>query len=186
MFVDDKEVAAHHYIQTTIEGEKTMTPEPEYRIVLLADRPEHAAGVAERIYQLWGRLIAADTGMSASAYTEVIRRRAVTDRVPLTLIALAGDALVGAVSLKQDEASTAADLSPWIGGLLVDEALRGKGLGRALLAKAEATAAGLGYSWLYLSCVPDMQHFYERQGWVLMQRTLSFGDEVALMKKGLS
>lgn len=158
----------------------------EYQIIPLADHPAHAAGVAERTYRLWGRLIAEDTGVSASEFTEVIRSRAVIHRVPLTLIALAGDELVGAVSLKKDEPTTAENLSPWIGGLLVDEFWRGKGLGRALLAAAEATAVRLGYSTLYLSCEPDVEHFYERSGWALVRRTHSCGDEVALMKKRLT
>jgi predicted N-acetyltransferase YhbS len=156
------------------------------RILPLASHPEHAAGVAQRTYALWGRLIHEDTGMSALEFTEVIRSRAVSDRVPLTLIALAGDELAGAVSLKQQEASTDASLSPWIGGLLVDEAWRGKGLGAALLKEAEATAATLGYAELYLSCEPDVEHFYARSGWTLMRRTLSCGNEVALMKKRLA
>lgn len=155
------------------------------RILPLADHPEHAAGVAERIYQLWGRLIHDDTGMSATEFTEVIRGRAVTDRVPLTLIALAGDELVGTVSLKREEASTAAELSPWIGGLLVDPAWRGKRLGAALLREAESMAARLGYAALYLSCEPAVEHFYVQQGWHVMLRTRSCGDDVALMTKRL-
>lgn len=158
----------------------------KYQIIPLADHPAHAAGVAERIYQLWGRLIVEDTGMSAAEFTEVIRSRAVHDRVPMTLIALAGDELVGAVSLKEHERTTAENLSPWIGGLLVDDPWRGKGLGKALLAAAEATAVRLGYSSLYLSCEPDVEYFYERSGWVLVHRTLSCADEVALMTKHLS
>ena len=158
----------------------------EYRIVPLAEYPEHAVGVAEQTYDAWGRLIFEDTGLSASGFTEVIRSRAVSDRVPLTLIALAGDELVGSVSLKQDEGATAANLSPWVGGLLVVMAWRGKGLGAALLAAAELTAARLGYSWLYWSCEPNVEHFYTHLGWELMRRTLSCGDEVALMKKRLT
>ncbi len=154
-------------------------------ILPLASHPGYSAAVAERTYRLWGRLIHEDTGMSATEFARVIADRAVTDRVPLTLIALAGEALVGTVSLKQHEASTNADLSPWIGGLLVDEAWRGKGLGAALLAQAEAAAARLGYPVLYLSCEPDVEHFYEQLGWELMQRQLSCGDQVALMKKRL-
>lgn len=157
----------------------------EYHIIPLADRPAHAAGVAARAWQLWGRLIADDTGMSADEFTDVIRSRAVRDRVPLTLIALAGDALVGTVSLKAHEASTAAGLSPWIGGLLVDDAWRGKGLGNALLAAAEAAAVRLGHASLYLSCEPDLEQFYTRAGWTLVRRTLSCGDDVALMEKRL-
>ena len=158
----------------------------DVKILPLASCPDYSAAVAERTYRLWGRLIHEDTGMSATEFGKVIEGRAVTDRVPLTLIALAGEALVGTVSLKQYEATTDAGLSPWIGGLLVDDAWRGKGLGAALLAQAEATAAALGYPVLYLSCEPDIEHFYEKLGWELMQRKLSCGDEVALMKKRLS
>ena len=158
----------------------------EYQIIPLADNPAHAPGVAERTYQLWGHLIYEDTGMSASEFAEVIRSRAVRHHVPLTLIALAGDDLIGTVSLKEHEATTDEKLSPWIGGLLVDETWRGKGLGTALLAEAEATAVALGYSSLYLSCEADVEHFYQHLGWTLMRRTLSCGDEVALMKKRLT
>lgn len=157
-----------------------------FRIIPLAHSPEHAAGVAERIYALWGRLIHEDTGMSADEFIEVIRGRAVTDRVPLTLIALSGDALVGMVSLKRHEDTTAPGLSPWISGLLVDDAWRGKGLGAALLGEAEAMAATLGYPALYLSCEPQVEDFYARSGWTLIRRTLSCGNDVALMKKPLA
>lgn len=159
--------------------------EMAYQITALASHPEHAEGVAARTYQLWGHLIHEDTGMSAAEFTEVVRSRAVTDSVPLTLIALEGGALVGSVSLKKAEASTAAELTPWIGGLLVDEALRGRGLGKALLAEAEVAAARLGYPWLYLSCEPHVEPFYERLGWTLLRRATSCGDEVAIMRKEL-
>lgn len=158
----------------------------EYDIVPLARYPEHVDGVAERTYGLWGRLIHEDTGMSLREFTEVIRGRAVEDRVPLALVALAGDQLIGSVSLKEQEAATAAGLSPWIGGLLVDETWRGKGVGVALLAGAEAAAARLGHPWLHLSCKPEVEHFYARAGWELMHRTVSLGDEVAVMRKRLA
>ena len=115
----------------------------------------------------------------------MIRERAVTDRVPLSLIALAGEELVGTVSLKQHEDSTAPNLSPWIGGLVVDEGWRGKGLGAALLRAAESTAVMLEYAELYLSCEPEVEQFYARLGWELMLRTRSCGSEVALMRKRL-
>lgn len=156
-----------------------------HQVTALAKHPEHIEGVAERTYRLWGHLIREDTGMTAVEYIEVVRSRAVTDSVPLTLIALEGDALVGSVSLKKHEASSAPDLTPWIGGLLVDEAMRGKGLGKALLVEAEAAAARLGYPWLYLSCERHVEPFYERLGWTLLKRAISCGDEVAIMKKKL-
>lgn len=157
-----------------------------YQVNALALHPEHIEGVAERTYQLWGHLIREDTGMSATEYVEVVRGRAVTDSVPLTLVALEGDKLVGSVSLKKHEASSAADLTPWIGGLLVDEAMRGKGLGKALMEEAEKAAARLGYPCLYLSCESHVEPFYERLGWTLLKRAISCGDEVAIMKKKLA
>ena len=158
----------------------------EYQIFPLASYPHYSGAVAERTYRLWGRLIYEDTGMSASDFIQVVQSRAVTDRIPLTLIALAGDELAGMVSLKQHEAITDAALSPWIGGLLVEDAWRGKGLGAALLAQAEAAAIGLGHPVLYLSCEADVEHFYARLGWECMARKQSCGDEVAVMKKRLA
>jgi len=157
-----------------------------YQILPLARCPEHAEGVAERTYKLWGHLIYEDTGMSLLEFTDVIRARAVEDRVPLTLIALVEDKLIGTVSLKEREDTTAESLSPWIGGLLVDEAWRGKGIGAALLTGAEAAATRLGSPWLHLSCEPEVEHFYVQAGWELMVRTTSCGDEVAVMRKRLA
>jgi GNAT superfamily N-acetyltransferase len=157
----------------------------EFFIAPLAQHQHHVEGVAERIYRLWGRLIHEDSGMSAAEYTEVVRSRAVLDRVPTTLVALAADTLVGTVSLKQEETTTAAGLSPWVGGLLVDEGWRARGVGKALLEKAEATAARLGYPFLHLSCEPEVEHFYQRLGWEVLRHTVSCGDKVALMRKRL-
>jgi len=124
--------------------------------------------------------------MSSIEFTDAIRRRAVEDRVPLALVALVGDELIGTVSLKEREDTTAEVLTPWIGGLLVDEAWRGKGIGAALLAGAKAAAARIGYPWLHLSCEPDVEQFYVQAGWELLLRTTSCGDEVAVMRKALA
>ena len=158
----------------------------EYQILPLARCPEHAEGVAERIYKLWGHLIHADTGMSLLEFTGVIRGRAVEDRVPLTLIALVDDKLIGTVSLKEREDTTAEGISPWVGGLVVDHGWRAKGIGAALLARAEAAASRLGFPCLYLSCEPKVEHFYAQAGWEIMVRTTSCGDEVAVMRKRLA
>jgi GNAT superfamily N-acetyltransferase len=116
----------------------------------------------------------------------VVRSRAVRDRIPLTLLALTDGELVGQVSIKIEEPYVIEGLSPWIGGLLVKDNWRGRGTGKALLSEVERVAAELEVEVMYLTCEADAEPFYERMGWRVLERTVSLGDEVAVMYKNLA
>ncbi len=70
--------------------------------------------------------------------------RAVKDRLPITIVALSGDALAGTGSIKLSEPGTKAGLSPWLAGMYVKEEFRHAGVGTMLVRALESKAKELG------------------------------------------
>ena len=88
-------------------------------------------------------------------WVEATRREAGRDRLPFTLVAVddAG-AVVGVIGLGEFDQDDLRDHSPWLLGMVVDPAWRGRRVGQALLAGLEARAAGLGYQQLWVATDP--------------------------------
>ncbi|MEQ1941470.1 GNAT family N-acetyltransferase [Mesorhizobium sp. VNQ89] len=57
---------------------------------------------------------------------------------------------IGSVLLVPNELDAAHDLTPWLAGLVVAEAHRGKGIGSALVSAVERQAAACGVETLHL------------------------------------
>ena len=150
-------------------------------IEYLADHPHHAETIARWVFEEWGSL---RPDLTLAKVTADFRDRAVKDRIPLALIAIQGDEVIGCMNLKESEELTLPGLSPWIGAVYVRPDRRGMGIGAELIRAAEAVARSLGVSMLYLSAT-DAEGFYERLGWKVHARCLSQGEEVAVMVRQL-
>jgi len=110
--------------------------------------------------------------------------------IPGTLIALADGLPVGVVCLVAEDMpgyAPAARLTPWVKGLYVIPAARGREHGERLTRRCEAWAATLGHDALYLYTEHGSaaQALYERLGW----QTISTGHYedifVSLMRTSL-
>lgn len=111
--------------------------------------------------------------------------RAVSYRLPLTLIALDGSDLIGTGGIKLTEPGTKPGLSPWLAGMYVKPAFRSSGTGALLVEALESEASALGVGTLYLS-VGSAPGFYKRLGWTGLERLTSYGvKDVVLMVKSL-
>lgn len=85
--------------------------------------------------------------------------------LPCTLVALdEAGAPLGSVSLLLEDPPGGPEHAPWLANLYVREDFRGRGLGRALLARASAEAFDMGHAYLHL-WTRDQAPFYERRGW---------------------
>ena len=73
------------------------------------------------------------------------------------------------------------ELSPWLSGVYVSLAWRGRGVGTALVRAATQRAASLGVRRLYLYTERAPQ-FYERLSWRELSRELYHGLPVIVMK----
>nr|NIR01223.1 GNAT family N-acetyltransferase [Gemmatimonadales bacterium] len=123
-------------------------------------------------------------GWTVQDFGDSIAARANTDSVPLTLVALEGQELIGTICLDTHDMAILQDLTPWLAGLYVREDRRNQGLGTRLVHAAEAKAAELGIHRLYLY-TPDAERFYARLGWSLREKVVYHGCKVAIMEKGL-
>ena len=61
-----------------------------------------------------------------------------------------------------------------LGNVAVDEARRGRGLGRHLVVAAAADARARGYEFAVLFCRPDRRAFYDRLGWRLLEGIVEY------------
>lgn len=140
--------------------------------------------VTDLVYGQWSELFAAG-GTSKNDLREMFIARAVTGKLPITLIAISDGVLLGTGSIKLSEPGTKAGLSPWLAGVYVKESCRGSGVGAAIVRALEAKATEFGIDTLYLS-VGAAEKFYQGLGWQVIERVNSYGvKDVALMKKDL-
>ncbi|MGL4441804.1 MAG: GNAT family N-acetyltransferase [Bosea sp. (in: a-proteobacteria)] len=138
-----------------------------------------------------GHPLVLDVDPARNAARETVVRHihtAQVDRGFMLIAAQAGEP-VGYCALKVDEASTtivpAHRTHAYVSGLVVDEAMRGHGIGLALLQAAESRARQLGLTRLLLqvsSSNPAARRLYERFGLVDLHVTM--GKALAPEEKG--
>jgi len=92
--------------------------------------------------------------------------------------------LIGSCLLIRDEISSPHDLTPWLAGLIVEEAYRGGGVGTALVKTVEAHAASTGAGTLYLYTW-QARAFYEALGWRAVEIFEQGGEPMLLMSRDL-
>ncbi|TXD33525.1 GNAT family N-acetyltransferase [Lujinxingia vulgaris] len=115
---------------------------------------------------------------------EELRESAVKEGLPLTLVAVEEDAIVGTISLAEEDLSTHPEFSPWLSTVYVDASQRGQGIGSRLVQRVEEVAAAQGVEELYLY-TPDQAPLYERLGWEVVSVETYRGEEVTVMRRDL-
>jgi GNAT superfamily N-acetyltransferase len=108
----------------------------------LRDRPQHAAGVATRIWDAFWR----HRGTSLMQIHNGIERilQAEGNGVPFALVAEIDGRLCGNALVIESDLSARPDLTPWLAALWVDEDVRHRGIARTLLDEAARRSAALG------------------------------------------
>jgi GNAT superfamily N-acetyltransferase len=99
-----------------------------------------------------------------------------------TFILFDEDRPVGTAALIRTDLETRPDLTPWLAGLYVEPAFRGRGYATALIRRVEAfgQAASVPVLWLYTSTAEAL---YARLGWERAGTGDERGEEVILMKR---
>lgn len=151
----------------------------------LANHTAFIPEIADLSYTQWMPLFQ-QAGISQAQLEELLTQRAVTDRLPITLVAIENGVLLGTGSIKLTEPGTREGLSPWLAGIYVKESERGTGLGAKIVRALESKAAELGVRELYLSA-GQAEPFYVKLGWTVIEHLASYGvKNVALMTKQLT
>ncbi|HJT81653.1 MAG TPA: GNAT family N-acetyltransferase [Chthoniobacterales bacterium] len=151
------------------------------QIHFLAEHPILIEKLARLSWAEW-QPIYRERGQTFEDAVKNYQERTNTDCLPLTLVALHGDELVGTVSLKYHDLDTRPNLDPWLGALLVLPDWRGRGIARMLMRRAEAIAGKLNLKRLYL-WTHSAEGLYLKLGWAVVERTEYCGKQIVVMEK---
>lgn len=136
------------------------------RIIPLHHRWDLLQACAELLNAQWQR--------SMGARLHSLRQS--SDSYPACLVLLEGEVLIGHARLSRVLGSRSA----FVESVVVRDALRGRGYGRALMEGVEAYALTRGFTRLYLT-THDKQYFYAHLGFVLSQPVQNVGTLASLM-----
>ncbi len=91
---------------------------------------------------------------------------------------------VGTAGIVRQDLQSRRDLTPWLAGVFVEPAFRGRGHATALVRRAEAfaLAASVPVLWLHTASAEPL---YARLGWERVGPELDRGEPVALMRRTL-
>ena len=106
------------------------------------------------------------------------------DGLEVSLVARVDGALAGTVLLVRDELHAAHDVTPWLAGLVVGPAFRGRGIGTALVRAVEAHGCVQGVEILHLYTW-GARRFYTSLGWRAVERFEEDGGPMMLMSRRL-
>ncbi len=146
---------------------------------LLADLPSAIPLVARWYYEEWGRDLPDNSPEICAAWLAPQVNR---ERVPLHLIALEGDTVLGTAALKLREMTEFPDREHWLGGVFVPLEQRGRGVAAELTRFALEYAPRIGVRELFLQTDRLDGGLYARAGFEPLARVHSDGHEVLVMR----
>lgn len=147
------------------------------RIEYLTDHPEALPILAKWQHAEWGHLRPGDT---LEKRTVRLRGFSNGNQIPMTVVALDENEVLGSASLIEHDMETRMDLTPWLAGVFVGEQYRRRGIGAELVRRIMAEAKRLKVPLLYLYTVHS-EKFYAALGWKLMERTSYRHQDIVIM-----
>jgi len=152
------------------------------KISYLADHQNLIPTISAWFYHEWSYLYPERT---SNDVTKSIAERINKDSIPMALVALEGNELLGTVCLKIHDMDSRPDLSPWLADLYVKKSCRRNGIGSALVKAIEKKAVQLGIRRLYLY-TPDSEKFYTGLDWVVKETKNYHNVRVTVMEKEIA
>ncbi|MBN9242311.1 MAG: GNAT family N-acetyltransferase [Mesorhizobium sp.] len=106
------------------------------------------------------------------------------DRLEVAFVARVDGMPAGTVLLVRHELDAAHDVTPWLAGLVVGPAFRGRGIGAALVKAVEAHGRAQGVEVLHLYTW-EARRFYASLGWRSVETFEEHGEPMMLMSRRL-
>jgi GNAT superfamily N-acetyltransferase len=153
------------------------------RIELLADHPGAVMRLGHWMHAQWP-----SPGSTPADRAGLFMMCMNRDRVPMTLVALAGSELAGTVSLLDRSVASHEHLGPWVASLYVAAGWRHAGLGTRLVDAATAAARRLAVAAVYIGVAAAARGHYQAQGWQFLGEGYTdegLHDRVEVLKKQL-
>ena len=147
----------------------------------LADHPHFIPELAALHFAEWNYL---NPGQSLDAKKEYLRKNCGRNGVPIFLVAIEDDELIGSASLVAHDMDDRPDLTPWLADVFIKPEYRGRGVATSLIRRIETEAKTAGIARLYLY-TPDAAGLYKRLGWSAVEACSYKGVDVVIMNKTL-
>jgi GNAT superfamily N-acetyltransferase len=152
----------------------------DFEIKLLVNCPFHIPRLVELWYQELGQ------PWNANPNLEVHHKRFLAhcndNQLPLAYIATYQDQAIGMACLRVTD-NIFPELTPWLGGLVVDPQYRNNNIGETLVNVIKDHAVTLGYSQLYLLTFNEtLPNWYNKLGWQKIGVSTLNGHPVTVMQ----
>ena len=157
----------------------------DIQIALLADHPEALPILEEWFEREWEPYYGPDgPGDAAKDLLEACNR----DGLPVALVAILGNEIIGTAALKAESVSTHKHLTPWLAALLVKTEFRRRGIAGHLIGAVEEQAKQLGFRKIYVGTGEGSgtaETALRKRGWEFVEKGPYFVSEVVIFRKAL-
>lgn len=155
----------------------------DIKIAYLKDHPEVIPELAKIWHEVLGDIWISD--ISIEQVEQGFYDELNDNLLPLTIVALKGTKVIGAVSLYEND-EIRADLTPWLESLVVDKAYQYRGVGKLLVQKVKQKACDLHFKKLYLfAFANNLVTYYEQLGFQSIGIDKFKGRNVTIMESTL-
>jgi GNAT superfamily N-acetyltransferase len=103
------------------------------------------------------------------------------NQLDCTLLGFADGKLAASAALLTEDVLPFPEYSPWLGTVVVDPTLRGRGFGRKIVQAAMSHAISLGLANLHL-WTPHHRAFYEKLGWEFVREYALKNHTVSILR----
>ena len=152
------------------------------KFALLADKKEAIPQIAKWYFDEWGSYVEES---SVSSFAEKLDQYCNRNDIPLIILAIINDEVVGAAQLKYREMTIYPDKAHWLGGVYVAPDFRGQKIASELVKQIESTAKKLGVHTLYLQTENLTGGLYARLDWQPIEQVNYRKVDVIVMSKAL-
>lgn len=157
---------------------------------LLADKPKFIPKIAKWYSDEWGYIgesigKSLDTDPSKKALEAKLTDYLNHDTLPLIVLIIENDILLGAAQLKFREMDIYPEKEHWLGGVYIDKPYRGQGIATRLINQIIELAKQHRVSHLYLQTEDHSGGLYTKLGWQAIEQVNYKNVDVLVMEKTL-
>nr|WP_299010698.1 GNAT family N-acetyltransferase [uncultured Shewanella sp.] len=149
---------------------------------LLADKPEFIPQIAKWYSDEWGYI---GTGRNTEALELKLADYLNRDTLPLIVLIIENDILLGAAQLKFREMDIYPEKEHWLGGVYIDKPYRGQGIATRLINQVIKLAKQHQVCHLYLQTEDHSGGLYTQLGWQAIEQVNYKNVDVLVMEKTL-
>ena len=137
-----------------------------FQISDFREHQHYGLTIADRVWNAWWK----SAGLSLSDVERHMIEMADERPLPMAVVAHDDRGYLGSAFLIHSDMEERPQLSPWVAAVWVEPSERKRGVGRALIAEAAKIASSVGYRAVYICCRPELESFYSRIGWWVVEQ----------------